>query len=77
MLEYVSLVTSREPPGITAPPLAAPGPEVVANNAARAVVRAAAGGGGGGGGDADWAGVGAGEEADADDDPGGGARGRH
>ena len=57
MLEYVGLVTSPQPPGITAPPLGAP--DVVAKDAARAAARAAAGGGGGGGyADADAAGAG-------------------
>ena len=71
MLEYVGLVTSPEPSGITAPPLAAP--EVVANDAARAAACATAGCGCGGGSDEDGAGAGAGEEADADADTGGGA----
>ena len=71
MLEYVGLVTSPEPPGITTPPLGAP--DVVAKDAARAVARAAAGGGGGG--DADGAGDGAGEEAGGDANTGGAGAG--
>jgi hypothetical protein len=62
MLEYVGLVTSPQPPGITAPPLGAP--DVVAKDAARAAARAAAAGGGSGG-DADADAAGAGEDADA------------
>ena len=62
MLEYIGLVTSPEPPGPTAPPLAAP--EVVANDAARAAARAAAAAAGGGGG-GEAGGAGAGEEDDA------------
>ena len=62
MLEYIGLVTSPEPPGPTAPPLAAP--EVVANDAARAAARAAAAAAGGGG-DGGADGAGAGDEDDA------------
>ncbi len=62
MLEYVSLVTSPQPPGITAPPLGAP--DVVAKDAARAAACAAAAGGGSGG-DADADAAGAGEDANA------------
>ena len=64
MLEYVGLVTSPEPPGITAPPLGAP--DVVAKDAARAAARAAAAAAADGGGGGDAGGAGAGEEADAD-----------
>ena len=73
MLEYIGLVTSPEPPGITAPPLGAP--DVIAKDAARAAARAAEAAATGRGGDADGAGGGTGEEAGGDANTGGaGAR---